>query len=154
MKQPSDVVLLSLHWGENWGYAISAAERDFAHRLIDDAGVDAIFGHSSHHAKGIEVYQGKLILYGCGDFLNDYEGIGGHEHYRGDLVLMYFPSFHSLTGRLVQLRMVPMQVHRFQTIHTTPRDNQLLLKTLNREGKQFGTEVRLKKDGSFRLAWD
>lgn len=154
IKQPGDVVLLSLHWGGNWGYAISETDRAFAHKLIDDAGVDAIYGHSSHHAKGIEVYQGKLILYGCGDFLNDYEGIGGHEHYRSDLALMYFPSFNPLTGRLVQLRLVPMRINRFQTIHTTPRDNQWLLKTLNREGKQFGTAVRLQKDGSFRLVWD
>ena len=41
-------------------------------------------------SKGIEVYQDRLILYGCGDFLNDYEGIGGYEHYRSDLGLMYF----------------------------------------------------------------
>jgi len=32
----------------------------------------------------------RLILYGCGDFLNDYEGIRGYEEYRGDLALMYF----------------------------------------------------------------
>ena len=28
---------------------------------------------------GFEVYRDKLILYGCGDFLNDYEGIGGYQ---------------------------------------------------------------------------
>jgi poly-gamma-glutamate synthesis protein (capsule biosynthesis protein) len=37
----------------------------------------------------MEVYKGKLILYGCGDFLNDYEGIGGYEYYRDGLALMY-----------------------------------------------------------------
>ena len=154
IKQPGDVVLLSIHWGGNWGYAISATERQFAHKLLDNTGVNAIYGHSSHHFKGIEVYQGKLILYGCGDFLNDYEGIKGHEQYRNDLVLMYFPSFNPLTGRLVKMSMIPMQVKRFQTIHTTPSDNQWIIKTLNREGKQFGTEVRLQKDGSFKLIWD
>ena len=33
----------------------------------------------------------RLVLYGCGDFLNDYEGIGGNEGFRGELGLMYFP---------------------------------------------------------------
>ena len=46
----------------------------FAHRLID-AGVDVVHGHSSHHPRPIEVYRGKLILYGCGDTIDDYEGI-------------------------------------------------------------------------------
>ena len=36
--------------------------------------MDVIHGHSSHHVKAIEVYNGKLVLYGCGDFRNDYEG--------------------------------------------------------------------------------
>lgn len=39
------------------------------------AGVDVVHGHSSHHAKGAEVYRGKLILYGAGDLISDYEGI-------------------------------------------------------------------------------
>ena len=70
-------------WSRSTGAATGATtsrreQRDFAHRLIDAAGVDLVHGHSSHHAKGIEVYRGKLILYGCGDFLNDYEGISGY----------------------------------------------------------------------------
>jgi poly-gamma-glutamate synthesis protein (capsule biosynthesis protein) len=154
LKQPDDVVLISLHWGGNWGYAIPADQRRFAHKLIDQAGIDAIYGHSSHHVKGIEVYQGKLVLYGCGDFLNDYEGIGGYEQYRDDLTLMYFPSFDPTSGRLEQLRLVPMQIKRFQTIRPSSDDWQWLIKMLNREGKQFGTRVESAKDGSLWLRWE
>ncbi|MGZ8237038.1 MAG: CapA family protein [Methylobacter sp.] len=75
LKQKGDCVVASIHWGGNWGYQILNAQREFAHRLIDQAHVDVVHGHSSHHPKGIEVYRGKPILYGCGDFLNDYEGI-------------------------------------------------------------------------------
>jgi poly-gamma-glutamate capsule biosynthesis protein CapA/YwtB (metallophosphatase superfamily) len=64
--------------------------------------------------KGIEVYKGKPILYGCGDFLNDYEGISGHEAYRGDLALMYFVSMDSASGNLLRLQMTPMQIKRFR----------------------------------------
>ncbi len=154
IKQPGDVVLLSLHWGGNWGYNITSGERQFAHNLIDEAGADAIYGHSSHHVKGIEVYQDKLILYGCGDFLNDYEGIQGHEQYRSHLTLMYFPSFDPLSGKLLQMRMMPMQIKRFQTIHTSKSDSRWLMDVLNREGELFGTGVKLNKDGSFRLTWE
>ncbi len=154
IKQPGDVVVVSIHWGGNWGYTLSPGEKHFAHRLIGDAAVDVIYGHSSHHAKGIEVYQDRLILYGCGDFLNDYEGIGGHEEYRGDLSLMYFPSFAPSTGRLVEMRLFPMQIRRFQTIHATPEDSKWLLQVLNREGKQLGTRLLPARDGSFVLEWD
>ncbi|MGZ3559670.1 MAG: CapA family protein, partial [Thermodesulfobacteriota bacterium] len=103
VKREGDVVIASIHWGRNWGYNTPREETDFAHQLIDKAGVDIIYGHSSHHVKGIEVYRDRLILYGCGDFLNDYEGIGGNEYYRADLGLMYFASIDPSTGRLIQL---------------------------------------------------
>lgn len=154
IKQPGDLVLVSLHWGENWGYAIAPMERHFAHRLIDEAGIDLIYGHSSHHPKGIEVYQDRLILYGCGDFLNDYEGITGHEHYRGDLSLMYLPTFEPSSGRLASMRLVPMQIRRFQTIHAGPEDSRWLMRVLNREGEQFGTRLLPASDGSLALKWD
>ena len=73
-----------------------------------------VHGHSAHHVKGIEVYRERLILYGCGDFFNDYEGIGGYEAFRGDLSLMYFPTLEPASGRLKALRMTPTQVRRFR----------------------------------------
>ncbi|KAH7717378.1 polyglutamate synthase [Aphelenchoides avenae] len=90
-RRPGDVVVLSIHWGPNWGYQVPKDMRRFAHKLIDAGAADIIHGHSSHHPMGIEVYRDKPILYGCGDFLNDYEGISGHEEYRSELTLMYFP---------------------------------------------------------------
>jgi hypothetical protein len=39
------------------------------------AGADVVHGHSSHHAKGAELYRGRLIMYGAGDLVSDYEGI-------------------------------------------------------------------------------
>jgi poly-gamma-glutamate synthesis protein (capsule biosynthesis protein) len=103
-RRPGDIVVVSIHWGGNWGYSVSEKEQAFAHGLIDTAGIDLLHGHSSHHVKGIEVYKGKPILYGCGDLINDYEGIRGHKEYRGDLSLMYLPSLNPNDGRLVQFK--------------------------------------------------
>ncbi len=71
IRRPGDIAVVSLHWGGNWGYAIPHEHRRFAHAIIDEADVSIVHGHSSHHAKAIEVYRDRLILYGCGDFLND-----------------------------------------------------------------------------------
>ncbi len=147
LKRPRDIVVASIHWGGNWGYGILGRHADFAHRLIDTAGIDIIHGHSSHHPKGIEVYQGKLIIYGCGDFLNDYEGIHGHESYRGDLALLYLASVDPDQGALLQLEMVPMQIRRFRLNYASAGDARWLSETLDREGARLGTRVRLRDDG-------
>jgi len=147
------VVVASIHWGGNWGYDISAREREFAHALVDTAGVDLVHGHSSHHAKGIEVYGQKTILYGCGDFLNDYEGIGGYESYRADLALMYFPTLDARTGDLVSLSMTPTQIRRFRIGRPPGDDVAWLARTLNRECTELGTSVALSGDQTFTLAW-
>lgn len=153
MKRRGDIVIASIHWGSNWGYDISVDEIRFSHSLIDEAGVDMIHGHSSHHVKGIEVYRSKLILYGCGDFLNDYEGIGGHEAFRGDLGLMYFAQIEPQTGRLLSLDMTPVQVRHFRVNRASATDTSWIAAVLNREGKGLGTSVAVVDGNRLELKW-
>jgi poly-gamma-glutamate capsule biosynthesis protein CapA/YwtB (metallophosphatase superfamily) len=119
--RPGDIVVASIHWGTNWGYEVPPEQVHVAHRLVE-AGADIVYGHSSHHPRPIEVFEGRLILYGCGDFLNDYEGIPGHEEYRGDLTLMYFPTLEAATGQLVEMTLVPLQIRNFRLRRATLRD--------------------------------
>ena len=153
MEQDRDIVVVSVHWGGNWGYHVPQEEIDFAHRLIDEAGVDIIHGHSSHHVKGIEVYRERLVLYGCGDFLNDYEGIAGDEYYKDDLNLMYFPTVDPSTGRLVKLQMTSTQIKHFKVNRSSKEDAVLLADILKREGRKFGTGVKLGKGHVLTLLW-
>lgn len=154
VRQQGDMVIASIHWGSNWGYEIPRKQTEFAHELIDTAGVDIVHGHSSHHVMGIEVYKDKPIIYGCGDFLNDYEGIGGYEDFRADLALMYFVSVDPSTGKLVCLHMKPTQIKQFRANRTSRLDTLWLKDTLNREGKKFGTRVELDDDNTLILRWD
>ncbi|MGZ8184162.1 MAG: CapA family protein [Methylobacter sp.] len=143
LKQQGDWVVASIHWGGNWGYEISSAQREFAHRLIDLAQVDVVHGHSSHHPKGVEVYQGKPILFGCGDFLNDYEGISGYEEFRGDLALMYFVTLDLATGKLVSWVMTPMQIKRFRLNYAHAADVRWLQQVMDRESRLQGARIEL-----------
>jgi poly-gamma-glutamate capsule biosynthesis protein CapA/YwtB (metallophosphatase superfamily) len=152
VKRPGDIAVLSIHWGGNWGYEVPPEHRGLAHLLID-AGVDAVHGHSSHHPKGIEVYNGKPILYGCGDFINDYEGIGGYEEYRGNLVLMYFLTVDPASGRLIRLEMTPLEIKRFQLRRAKRQDGLWLQNTLDREGRRLGTRVVWTANGRLALEW-
>jgi poly-gamma-glutamate capsule biosynthesis protein CapA/YwtB (metallophosphatase superfamily) len=152
-RRPGDVVLVSIHWGPNWGYEVPEAEQRFAHALIDDAGVSIVHGHSSHHAKGIEVYRNRLILYGCGDFLNDYEGIRGYEAYRDDLALMYFAGIDAAGGDIVSLEIVPLQIRNFRLARPSRRDVEWLQQTLDRESRKFGPRVVLDETGRLVFSW-
>jgi poly-gamma-glutamate capsule biosynthesis protein CapA/YwtB (metallophosphatase superfamily) len=151
-RRAGDIVVVSIHWGGNWGYAIAASEREFAHRLID-CGVDAVHGHSSHHVKGLEVYRDRPILYGCGDLITDYEGIHGHEAFRGDLALMYFPTFDAASGKLVRFAVTPLRVRRFRLERAAEPDADWLVRTLNREGRALGTGVATSPDGTLAVEW-
>jgi poly-gamma-glutamate synthesis protein (capsule biosynthesis protein) len=151
-QQPGDVMVASIHWGNNWGYEIPKEQIAFAHRLIDE-GVAVIHGHSSHHVKTIEVYRDRLILYGCGDFLTDYEGITGYEIFRGDLALMYLVQVNLRQGQLAGVRLVPMRMRRFQATHVSTADGAWLRDLLNRLGATFGTHVELAEDHSMDLVW-
>lgn len=70
-KAAVDFMVVSAHWGSNWGYEPPNEHVAFAHALID-SGADLVFGHSSHVFRGIEFYKDRLVLYGAGDFLDDY----------------------------------------------------------------------------------
>jgi poly-gamma-glutamate synthesis protein (capsule biosynthesis protein) len=146
VKRPRDIVVASIHWGGNWGYPVPREHQQFAHQLIESGGVDVIHGHSSHHFKGIEVYKDKPIIYGCGDFLNDYEGIEGYEHYRDDLALMYFVRMTPDTGKLISMDMAPRQIRRFRSNRAAEEDVLWVQHVLNREGKPFATGVEVTSD--------
>lgn len=153
VKRPGDVVVASLHWGDNWGYEVTREQRHFAHWLIEE-GVDLVHGHSSHHARPVEVLNDRLILYGCGDFINDYEGIGGYEEFRGDLALMYLVDLDPATGRLLEVRLIPMQMRRFRLNRASKADTRWLCELLNRIAVTSDTRVQLQaNESSMSLAW-
>jgi poly-gamma-glutamate synthesis protein (capsule biosynthesis protein) len=152
-RQPGDRVVVSIHWGDNWGYGIPTAERRFAHQLIDAGAADVIHGHSSHHAKGIEVYDGRLILYGCGDFINDYEGIGGYEAYRPDLTIAYFLDIDARSGELAGLELAVFQHRRFSLKRAGREAQAWVQRALSRECERLGSSIEASPPGGLRLRW-
>lgn len=152
MKEPGDVVVASIHWGGNWGYQVPRAQVELAHALIEEAGIDIVHGHSSHHAKAIEVHRGRPILYGCGDFLTDYEGIPGYEAFRDDLTVMYLPTLEAGSGRLLELRLEVFRLRRFRLERAPHEDVCWMRDTLDRESAPFGARVVEAGDG-LRVLW-
>ncbi len=139
-RRPADRVVVSIHWGSNWGYRVPRNQTRVAHALIE-GGVDVVHGHSSHHPRPLEVHRDRLILYGCGDLINDYEGIGGHEGYRADLRLLYLVDVEVETGELVGLRMLPMRARRLRLERAGPDDGEWLRSSLDEVSRDRGVRV-------------
>jgi poly-gamma-glutamate capsule biosynthesis protein CapA/YwtB (metallophosphatase superfamily) len=152
-RRAGDRVIVSVHWGPNWGYRIAPAQRAFARGLVDAGAADLVHGHSSHHPLGMERYAGRLILYGCGDFLNDYEGIGSHGPWRSDLALMYFPELDDATGSLASLELIPLQIRQMRLHPAASADAEWLAGELDRESRDHGIRIRPGGAGGLAALW-
>lgn len=152
-RRVDDRVVLSIHWGGNWGLSVSHAQRQFAHRLIDQGVADVVHGHSSHHPRPIEVYRERLILYGCGDLINDYEGIGDEGPFDPSAVCLYFAQLSRSSGALLQLEIVPMQLRRLRLIPADAAARESLIRLFKAAHAPFQTRLQVHDDGTWQLAW-
>lgn len=153
VRRTGDLLVASIHWGGNWGYQVPEEHRQFARSLIDSAGFQVVHGHSTHHPIAIGVHQGAPILFGCGDLLNDYEGISGHERYRSELTLLYFITFDPADHRLQSIDLVPFRIRRFRLERASAGDAAWLADMLIREGRPWGTRSKVRSDGALGLEW-
>lgn len=115
LKERVAIVIVSLHWGGNWGYEPPPEHKLFARSLID-AGADIIFGHSAHVFRGVEIYRGKPIMYSTGDFIDDY---AVDEIERNDESFIFCSEIED--GRISRLKLYPTLIDYMQTKLAGPR---------------------------------
>lgn len=149
-RETGDLVIVSLHWGANWVDRIPDEHRHFARRLVE-LGVDVVYGHSSHHPLPLEIYRGHLIIYGCGDLINDYEGIVTGETQRSDLGCLYGVSLQRHDGTLTGLEIVPFRLRKFRLEQPGAADLAWLGETIVRGSREHGMNLGFGAAGSWRM---
>lgn len=152
-REEGDIVVVALHWGSAWGYEVTPEQRRFAHALIDEAGVDLVWGLASSHPRPIEVHGGRLILYGVGGFRAESARAECLQTYRPELAALYLPRL-AADGRLRELRLWPLHVRLFRLKRACGSETQWLARTLSRECRGHGTHLTPQGDGSLRLCWE
>ncbi len=98
----ADLVVFSLHWGSNFVERPAPDFRRFAKRVIE-LGADVVYGHSAHVCQGIELHQGRPILYDTGDFIDDYAVDPLLRNDRSCLFRLMFEQ-----GRLRRIELIPV----------------------------------------------
>ena len=71
LSEKADIIIVSLHWGDEYIQRPSPEQIKLAHKLVD-TGVNIILGHHPHCLQGIESYKKGLIAYSLGNFIFDY----------------------------------------------------------------------------------
>jgi poly-gamma-glutamate capsule biosynthesis protein CapA/YwtB (metallophosphatase superfamily) len=136
-KESVDFLIVSAHWGPNWGHHPPAEQIPFAHALID-AGADVIFGHSGHVVRGIELYKEKPILYCTGNFIDDY---AVDERERNDQSFLFMVETDGQT--IVHLLLYPTVIEAYQARRARPNERKAMVATMQRLcGKLHTTNVR------------
>ncbi|KAJ6113417.1 Capsule synthesis protein CapA [Penicillium sp. IBT 18751x] len=140
--------VFSVHWGPNYTWEPGEKIRGLAHFLVDECEVDIVHGHSSHHVQGVEVYRGKLIIYGCGDFVDDYVV---HDEYRNDLGALWRVNIKEEElgngkGKLVldRLEIFPTRIERFRAmlLGVDNEDHEWVRRKVSILSMELGTLVR------------
>jgi poly-gamma-glutamate synthesis protein (capsule biosynthesis protein) len=70
LRPEVDLLVVMPHWGIEYTAPPEPEQVEIAHAMVD-AGADLIVGNHAHWAKGIEIYDGKPVFYGTGNFLFD-----------------------------------------------------------------------------------
>ena len=150
-EQKPALKIFSIHWGPNYTWQPSSDIRSLAHFLIDECDVDIVHGHSAHHVQGVERYKGKLIMYGCGDFVDDY---ALNERFRNDLGAVWRVVVAEedrgdgdgagLGLRLERLEVYPTRCDRFQVtlLNGEDEDHEWVRRKITALSEEMGTVVR------------
>jgi len=102
-----DLVVASLHWGPNWETEPRSVHERFGRWLID-RGVDVVHGHSAHVLQGVEVYEGRPIVYDAADFVDDYISYRDREGVRNKRSALF--ELVVRDGDLAELEVVPIEI--------------------------------------------
>ena len=94
--QGAQIVIVSFHWGIERDNYPDENQVNLAHSAIDH-GADLVLGHHPHVLQGIEVYNGKNIVYSLGNFC-----FGGNSNPSDKDTMIFQQTFTVQNGELVE----------------------------------------------------
>lgn len=90
-QRGAEVVIVALHWGNEYGQELSAQQQDLAPRLIRSPDIDLIWGHHAHVTQAVENIDGEWVVYGMGNMVA-YQGSLGSTREEGLMARFTFSN--------------------------------------------------------------
>ena len=135
VRQESDLVIVSIHWGEESLYKPTSTQEKYGHALID-AGADLVIGNHSHVVGAIELYNEKYIVYSLGNFC-----FGGNGNPKDKDCMIFQQEFIVYSDGTVDdggIGIIPCSVSSVSNknnFQPTPKTGEDALKLLSKIGK-------------------
>lgn len=139
-KKKADLVIFSIHIGPNMVEKPFQEIIEFAHKIIE-AGADIYHGHSAHIFQGIEIYKNKLIMYDCGDFVDDYY-VGPEE--KNDQQLIFFITLQD--KKIKEIKLFPLFIDNCQVNLAKNKIYEEIYERIKKLSLDFNTNVIKAKD--------
>lgn len=138
--QGADWVVFSNHWGANFVERPAPNFRRFAQRVIE-LGADVYYGHSAHICQGIEIHQGRPILYDTGDFIDDY---AVDPVLRNDCSCLFKLMFEA--GALRRIELIPVTLRVAQVALARGDDFEAIAARMEQLCAELGTRLERQAD--------
>lgn len=131
----AEVVVASLHWGDEYSNEANPQQREMARALLADPAVDLIIGTHAHAVQPIEQINGKWVVYGMGN------EVARHSEPRGiteEGIVTRFTFVKGASGWVVQDAAYvptlvefgpPIRVVDLTRVPATPRRTEALTRT-------------------------
>ncbi|MBN2528002.1 MAG: CapA family protein [Deltaproteobacteria bacterium] len=137
-RKHAHLVILSPHWGDNWQESPAPHIRSLGKRLIR-AGYDAIIGHSAHMYQGVEMIDGKPVIYDAGNLVSDF-GPGDRSRFG-----MAWKLSFTKAG-IKQIEGYPLLLRRNVTLFEKGRNRDDVLSDVVKKSADMDTALRI-EDG-------
>ncbi len=137
VRKQANVVLFSPHWGHNWQKAPPKQIRRIAKAIID-AGYDGILGHSAHLIQGVELIDGKPVIYDTGNFVLSYGLPNDYDEHQS---LLYRIEFNK--AGITRLEAHPLHLGKVETRLARKAERHEILRLLKERSEAFGTTVTI-----------
>ncbi|MGQ1838195.1 CapA family protein [Kocuria turfanensis] len=134
-RRHTGLLVVSAHWGPNWGVEVPEEHRAFAHALVE-AGADVVVGHSAHIFRGVEVVRGRPVIHSAGDFVDDY-AVDPEE--RNDQSFVFLLDVRD--GRPRELRLVPTVIADCRVLRAG-REARAIAARMEERSAALGTRCR------------
>ena len=137
----AQIVIVAFHWGDELSTTPSEVQQQLGHTAID-LGADLVVGHHPHVLQGIEIYQGKYIVYSLANFC-----FGGNTNPRElDTMIFQMTFLLSQSGKLTdtEINIIPCSSSspqgwiNYQPKPATGSEAKRIIDKINERSQPFG----------------
>lgn len=137
MRQNSDILIISFHWGKEYTNKVTERQKNLAHIAID-SGADLILGNHSHWIQPIEIYKNKLIVYSHGSLIFNQKNFEIAKTASKQTKIGLVGKYYFSNNKIIGIEFIPIKIDDKNQPHLAENeDKKQILKMLEEKSYQL-----------------